>query len=175
MDHHRIYLSGPICGLTFAECTEWRGLVKHRLEDFAEILDPMRDVTADTFDTVITTDGGSQSTADPVMNTDRGIITRDYFDTVTSTLLIVNLLGAKKASIGTVAEIAWAYQARIPIIVIMEDTGNVHEHPFVTELASFRVDNIQRAISVAKSMIGVPNPEVWQGQIPTTHSNTVHG
>lgn len=159
MDHHRIYLSGPICGLTFRECTEWRHKVRDRLEDYAEILDPMRDVESDTPDTVIFDGSGSESTADPSLMTDRGIVVRDYTDTVTSTILIVNLLKAKEKSIGTIAEISWAWQSRIPLIVIMETLGNPHEHPFIREMASFRVNTIERAIAVAKSLIGVPEPE----------------
>src|SRR5258708_37356165 len=106
MDHHKIYLSGPICGFTFAESTKWRFDVFEELADFAEILDRMRDVMSPTADTVIGLSGGSSSTADPVMQSDCGIVTRDYNDTTTSTILFVNLLGATKASIGTVAEIA---------------------------------------------------------------------
>lgn len=152
MDHHRIYLSGPICGLTFAEATQWRHDVFEELADFAEILDPMRDVAP--VDTVLDS-GGSRSTADQVMSTDRGIVIRDHNDTITSTILFVNLLGAQRASIGTVAEIAWAYQ-RMPIVVVMENEGNPHDHPFIRDMASYRVDSIERALNVTRSIMGVP-------------------
>lgn len=156
MDHHRIYLSGPIAGLTFAESTQWRYDVFEELAEFAEILDPMRDVQGD--ETIIPNGLGIefQSTADQSMMTDRGILKRDYNDTITSTILFVNLLGAKKASIGTVAEIAWAFQADIPVIVIMEETGNPHDHPFIREMADYRVDSVERAIKVTRSIMGVP-------------------
>lgn len=156
MDHHRIYLSGPICGLTFSESTEWRNDVREQLEDYAEIMDPMRDVMTATPEEVIFDGGESRSTADSVMSTDRGIVRRDYTDTVTSTILFVNLLGAEKASIGTVVEIAWAYEKRIPIVAVMEEKGNPHDHPFIRDMVDYRVDSIERAVNVALSIMGVP-------------------
>ena len=157
MDHHRIYLSGPIAGLTYVESTQWRYEVFEELADFAEILDPMRDVKPPD-DPGFTPDGvGFEfGSIDPAMMTDRGIYTRDYNDTVNSTILFVNLLGAKKASIGTVAEIAWANEKRIPVIVIMEPAGNPHDHPFIREMADYRVHTIERGITVARSIMGVP-------------------
>jgi hypothetical protein len=158
MDHHRIYLSGPIAGLTFVESTQWRYDVFEELADFAEILDPMRDVQPPVDDKFTPNGVGLEfvSTADVSMMSDRGILSRDYNDTTTSTILFVNLLGSKKTSIGTVAEIAWAYQARIPVVIIMEQSGNPHDHPFIRDMASYRVDSIERAIKVTRSIIGVP-------------------
>ncbi len=150
MDHHRVYLSGPITGLTMAEATTWRDEITSELDEFAEILDPMRDVEGSP-DTIVTE---LLVSADPTMMTDRGLVVRDYTDTITSTILIVNLLGARRVSIGTVIELGWAYQARIPTIVLMEDHGNPHEHAFVRELTSYRVTSIERAIAVAKSVMG---------------------
>jgi hypothetical protein len=155
MEHH-IYLSGPISNLTYAQCTGWRFDITEALDEFADIFDPMRDVDAPTPDTLVTE---ALDSIDPVMMTDRGIVVRDYTDTLNSTILIVNLLGATKVSIGTVAELAWAYHARIPTILLMEDSGNPHEHGFVREFASYRVTHIDRAIAVAKSLMGIP--EGW--------------
>ncbi len=151
---HRVYLSGSISGLTMAEATQWRNEVNDELCEFAEILDPMRDVEAPSPDTLVTESLGS---VDPVMMTDRGIVVRDYTDTISSSILIVNLLDAPRVSIGTVAELAWAYQAQIPTIVIIEATKNPHEHPFVREMTSYRVDTVERAILVAKSLMSVPS------------------
>ena len=90
------------------------------------------------------------------MMTDRGLVTRDYHDTCRADLLIVNLLGARDKSLGTITELAWAYDHRIPTVVVMEPTGtNPHEHPFLREMTSYRVDSIDRAIEVVKSVLGL--------------------
>lgn len=154
MDHHRIYLSGPISHFTWAQATQWRFDLYEELSEYAEVLDPMRDVEPPEDPNTLVTE--AMGSIDPVMMTDRGIVTRDYHDTITATILIVNLLGAQKASVGTIAEISWAWHLKIPTIVIMENDDNPHEHPFIREQTSFRVNTVHRAIAVAKSIMGVP-------------------
>lgn len=161
MDHHRVYLSGPIWGRTFRNVKEWRRQVFNELADYAEILDPMRERQlhpGQTEDDFILT---SLDSPDASIATDRGIIARDHHDTITSTILIVNLLEATSPSIGTISEMAWAYDRRIPVITIMEPSGNPHEHAFVREMTSFRVDSVERAIIVAKSIMGVSLYTTW--------------
>jgi nucleoside 2-deoxyribosyltransferase len=65
----------------------------------------------------------------------------------------VNLLGAKKVSIGTCVEIGWANAHDIPIVLIMEPDGNPHDHAFVTETASFRTDNLNDAVYIVKAIL----------------------
>jgi nucleoside 2-deoxyribosyltransferase len=163
LDHYRVYLSGPIWGRSYSEATEWRNEVYEVLSDYAEVLDPMRDrhlAPGASEDEPILTALVSE---DMTLATDRGIVARDYYDTITSNLLIINLLGAERVSTGTVSEMAWAYHLRIPMIVIVEPTGNPHDHAFIREMTSYRVDSIDRAIRVAKSLMGVPEvePFVW--------------
>lgn len=86
---------------------------------------------------------------DKVMSCSRGIITRDRFDATRCDVLLVNLLGAKKVSIGTVMEIAWADAHRIPIIVVIEPEGNPHEHPMIDEVTGFRATSLTEALAVA--------------------------
>lgn len=154
-----IYLSGPIAHLTYRQATEWRRWVAVELEeDYSdvEVLDPMRDVEADP-DTVIgSADANSYSigSVDTAMLTDRGIVTRDFQDTCRADLVIANLLDTKSVSIGTIAELAWAYDRRIPTVVITEP-GNPHEHPFVREFSSYRVATVEAAIEVTKSVLAL--------------------
>jgi len=79
-------------------------------------------------------------------------MTRDYFDCTTCDILIVNLLGYTRVSIGTVMEIAWAHAHRIPIICIMEE-GNIHDHPMINEAIGFRVESVYDAIDVARAVL----------------------
>jgi nucleoside 2-deoxyribosyltransferase len=149
--YHRIYLSGPMTGLTIAEASGWRNFVKEKLYNIVEFLDPLRDIIKDS--NCIITD--SLESIDKSLETDKGIFFRDYNDIMTSTIIFANLLDAKKPSIGTVSEIAWAYMKQIPVIGIIENHGNPHDVSFIREMISFRVDSLERGISVVKSIIGL--------------------
>lgn len=154
----KVYLSGPIDGLNYAETTGWRDYVGgyfHRAG--VDVRDPMRQrvyknaidrVTADRpLDEVVITVHSS-------MNSDRGITVRDHKDTIMSDLLFVNLLDARKVSLGTVAEVAWAYDRRITTVVVMEESGNCHEHPMLREMISYRVSSLDDGIRVSLSVLG---------------------
>jgi len=85
-------------------------------------------------------------------------MTRDFFDCNRADVVVVNLLGATRVSIGTVMEIAWAYQRHTPTVVIMErdSTVNVHEHPMIAEATGFRVETMEQAAHVAKVILFDP-------------------
>lgn len=147
---HYVYLAGPISGLTLEDCSDWRIEVAKRLDsDEVECLTPLRgkqflagrhEIQADT-----------EIYANP-MTTFKGITRRDMFDTLRATCLFVNLADAKKVSIGTCMEIAWAYQNQIPSIVIMEK-GNLHQHAMIVEACTYVVDSMDTAIGLAKWLL----------------------
>ncbi len=72
---------------------------------------------------------------------------RDSFDVRTADALVVNLTGAKKVSIGTVMEIAWAWEKRTPVIAIVEE-GNIHEHSMLYEAIGWRVTTLDEAMYI---------------------------
>jgi len=159
MNH--IYLAGPITGCTYRNCTSWR----HAFEEFlaeamqnvywrpeeVRCLSPMR--AKDYLNQVGVINKDYPSFQFGPLSCSRGIISRDFFDCTRSDLLVVNLLGATITSIGTMMELAWAYQKRTPSIVIMEREGNLHEHPFVWETTSFRVTSIEEAVHTALAVL----------------------
>jgi hypothetical protein len=51
------------------------------------------------------------------MSKPKGLTTRDRWDAMRCDVLLVNLLGATKVSIGTVLEFGWADAMDIPIVV----------------------------------------------------------
>lgn len=140
-----VYLAGPITGLSFGQCTDWRAAVAVRLRPFGILgVDPMRAKDYLKSEKEIT---GSYE--DKVMSCQRGIMTRDRYDATHCDVLLVNFLGATKVSIGTVMEIAWADSIRTPIICAIEDDGhNTHDHPMVREAIGFRVPTLEEAIQV---------------------------
>lgn len=145
----RIYLAGPISGLSFRECTDWREqfavLLSHRN---IECFSPMRGKEFLRKKEVIHHDY-----PEDVLSTQRAIMTRDFFDCTTCDIVVANFLGAKSVSIGTSMELAWAYQAHKPVICVMEAEGNPHDHPMIREAIGFRVGTIQAAADTAELVL----------------------
>lgn len=87
------------------------------------------------------------------LSTPRGVITRDRFDTQRVDLVIMNLLGATRVSIGSMIELGWADSVRTPIVVVMEPEGNPHEHMMVAELTGFRVTTLEEAKTICVAIL----------------------
>jgi|SRR5579859_1929292 len=149
----KVYLAGPITGLNYKGATDWRFYAKSVLEAVGitayspmrgkEYLDKVKEFTAD----------GDAYKHMGVLSSNRGIITRDRFDATRCDILLANLLGAPKVSIGTVMEIAWADAHRIPIVCCMEESDNVHEHGMITEVLGYRVPTLDEALHVIKAVL----------------------
>lgn len=144
----KVYLAGPITGLTHDGCTDWREKAAAALNsDSVEALTPMRGKAFLKERGEIT----SGSYENPVASS-KGVTRRDMFDTLRATCLFVNLLGAKRVSIGTVMELAWAYQKQIPTVVLMEK-DNVHRHLMVDEACTYIVQDFDEAIGLTKFLL----------------------
>lgn len=161
-----IYLSGPITGLTYKGCTDWRKQVAEELADDVVGVSPLRgkdylahmDEMPHTFET-------------NVMSSQRGIMTRDRYDTMACDALFANLLGVTwaaleqaaaegdirriRASIGTCMEIAWADMLRKPIIIVMEPEDNIHDHPMVRDAAGYRVPTIEEGVALSNALLSL--------------------
>lgn len=147
----KVYLAGPISGLTYDQCTDWRESIKLELAECnINGFSPMR--YKEFIQGIGIIDESQGAIIDHVMCSDRGIMRRDTFDVRTADALFVNLLNAKTVSIGTVIEIAMAHDRQIPIVVIMEDSGNLHDHPMLREAICFRLSTIKEGITVLKSL-----------------------
>ncbi len=152
-NNREVYLAGPIAGLSYSGATDWREYVKRELQPaLINGLSPMRckeylagvaEFTAD----------GDKYRALSVLSSNKGIVARDRFDATRCAVLFVNLLGAKTVSIGTVMEIAWADACRTPIVLVMEVSGNPHEHGMLTEVSGFRVETLDEGIAIVKAIL----------------------
>lgn len=141
-----IYLAGPITGCSYTECTDWRAhfqnLVSHRC------LDPLRGKA------FLREEKDMSGEWPNPLTTAKGIMSRDFFDAHRCDVLVVNFLDCKIVSIGTCFEIAWCHAKRTPIVLVMENHGNIHDHLFVTEACGFRVDTLEAAAKVVKEILG---------------------
>jgi nucleoside 2-deoxyribosyltransferase len=150
-----VYLAGPITGLAYSTVTDWRREFATVLEDAGAVgLDPMR---GKDYLALMSAAIGSSYDAEGAwpLSTSKGIITRDRWDATRCDVLLVNVLGAERVSIGTVMEVAWADDRRKPIVLVMEPEGNPHDHPMIREAAGFIVSTLEDAMSVVGAILGL--------------------
>lgn len=145
---HRIYLAGPIDGLTYADAVDWRDYVRDSMPANIIAYSPMRG-KAGIVDSPDDTIGKWYNS---ILSQPGSIMARDSNDVRKADLVAVNLLGAKKASIGTCMELAWAWDRQIPVVCAME-LGNLHEHPMLNGAISVRVDDLEEMILVIQSIL----------------------
>jgi nucleoside 2-deoxyribosyltransferase len=146
-----VYAAGAISGLTYEGAVTWRDELQRMFDAKGgeiTVLDPMRGKV------FLKETGHIKSTEyENVLATQKGITGRDRNDVYRSDALIVNLLGAQRVSIGTMIELGWADSWRIPIILVMEETGNLHEHAMVREVATYRVTSLCEAAELVSLML----------------------
>lgn len=150
-DCYKIYLSGPITGLSYDEAIGWTDSVKNRLWiDYGiEGYRPMRGKTFLKDATNLSATGNKEN----ILGLQRGVYRRDKFDVLSCDAMLVNLLGAKRISVGTMFEMAWAEDNNKPVVLVMEPEGNVHEHMFVNEAYTYRVDNLDDGIVLVNHIL----------------------
>ena len=147
-----VYMAGAITGLTYDGAEDWRAFAKANLAEHGiKAVSPLRGKDYLRGIPVLTADCAGYGELN-CMSSPRGIMTRDRFDATRCDILLVNLLGAERVSIGTVMEIAWADAVRTPVVLAMEPTGNIHEHAMISEAVGFRVSTLPDALHIIKAI-----------------------
>jgi nucleoside 2-deoxyribosyltransferase len=143
-----VYLAGPISGLNYSGATEWREYVKNIIDIRILTLSPMR---AKDFlkDIDKFSDYGYEHHP---LSTAKGINTRDYFDVQRADAVFVNFLEAKKVSIGTVMEIAWARAFNKPVVCCMEE-DNPHRHAMLEYACGFILPTLEEGIDTLQALL----------------------
>jgi nucleoside 2-deoxyribosyltransferase len=155
----KIYLAGPITAGSYAGVTEWRDYVRQQMIGYCSKLSPGNENYIHCFSPMRHKEYLLQETniadtyEENITSSQKGITTRDRFDATRADILFVNLLGATRVSIGTMIELGWADANRIPIVLVMEKSGNIHDHGMVREICGFRTDNLDEAISAAAKIL----------------------
>lgn len=144
-----VYMAGPISGLTYADGQSWRDYVAANLPQEIRAISPLRAKAQALARVGIITD----SYEDNPLTSTSGITTRDRQDCTRADAVIFNMLGAKTVSVGTCIEFGWADAHRIPIILVMEKTGNLHEHPMVRGVAGYRVETLDQGIAILEAVL----------------------
>lgn len=172
MTTKRLYLAGPIAGLTYEQAAlDWRAQVISALHDDHHCTAPSDgSIHSAQYQTIhcyspmrgkVFLKGtgeviGKQGYEQHPMSSMQGIIGRDRNDVMMADAVFMNVYGAKAVSIGTTVELGWADAFRKPVILIL-DKGGAHDHAFFKGLATYVCDSIEQGIECAKALL-IPNP-----------------
>lgn len=145
----KVYLSGPITGLNYQEARYGRR------KQFADLLLPPHTVLSP-----MRHEGHLAELQGPIekaypenlFSRPKMIVAKDHLDIQECTIMVADLWGAKKVSIGTVAEHGYAFALNKTIVTIMEP-GNIHWHPFITETSSVIVPTLEEAAVIVNSLL----------------------
>lgn len=165
-----VYLAGPITGLNWNGATDWRASARQWLEARGILaFSPLRGKEYLAKEQDITGNPDVMRAWGQPLSTPKGICARDSWDVRTSSVVLMNLLGATRVSIGTMVELGWASAWRVPVILAMEGAPvvkgdnlniapeqtreNPHHHAMVDELADFTVPTLDEALHLVRSLL----------------------
>lgn len=144
----RVYLAGPMKGLSVESANGWREEITLALAPEIACYSPMRQVAE-----CAGSNGRVEASYEHhVLHNQKSLTTRDRLDVMRADLVIANLITAKSVSIGTCIEVGWCDAWRIPL-VLMLDEGGPHEHPMIREAAGWIVRTNHEAAYVARSVL----------------------
>lgn len=78
---------------------------------------------------------------------------RDHHQIRQSAVLILDFLGAKKVSAGSMIEIGWATELGKPVVMIAEP-DNINMHVMARNLVTFIATNRAQAAAVVRTLLG---------------------
>ena len=124
----KIYLAGPITGLTYKEATGWRKQVREALPDDWKILDPMR--------------GKShlRGVGALAANFDSGMdaVSRDLSDIRDADVVLAHFAASvtpTTVSLGTSCEIGYAYALGKPVVAVVR-RNTPYDHIFIDHMCT---------------------------------------
>lgn len=158
----RVYLAGPITGLTYDGATDWREEVINALWPRVVGVSPMRgksylaklSVIEDAVKQQASIGGTSEDLykLGNVMSSPQGITGRDRNDVMHADAVLMNLLGATRVSIGTMIEAGWADAFRKPLVVVREP-DNLHAHGMLDAMATYTVSTLDEGIHLVNLLV----------------------
>lgn len=135
-----VYLAGPITGLEFDAAKEWRDPSSEfcqRLQALGwETRSPMRD--KEKFRV--------KGKLSAFFDEGAAAVNQDLQDIVEADAVILNVLDAERVSLGSMAEMGYAYATLTPVIVVTEGEENIHHHVFTDYMAERIVPDLNSAI-----------------------------
>lgn len=142
----RVYLAGYINNEVIEQCSEWRKKLRTHYHNYKgqvypiTFLDPMN---GEADYNVKLENEGLQSRIPS-----RAIMLRDYHSVVKLADVVIanmNTFGRQRAPIGTIMEVAWAWEHHKPVIVISEEECWI-KHPMFSSATAILCKNVDELI-----------------------------
>jgi nucleoside 2-deoxyribosyltransferase len=140
----KIYLAGFIQGTVIDKCIAWRKQIRDHYDNWKGqgsygicFLDPLN---GEHFNE-ISPDGLKGSLPS------NAIVHKDYHCVKNADLIVCNMdtFGQERPLIGTMFELAWAYEFR-KAVVLITDNHVYEQHPFLTNTVSWYVKNVDELL-----------------------------
>lgn len=144
----KIYLAGPITGFTVEEVIT--NITSHASRLSIMGYDVLHPFIGSCGVSII--NGPLQPYGYTGISSDHSIFCRDKWCVLQADIIIVNLIGAKRVSIGSMMELAWASDHNKHTIVVIED-NNMHQHAFVKEAADLIFTELDSAFDYLEKLI----------------------
>lgn len=78
---------------------------------------------------------------------------RDFWFATKCDVVLANFENSTKASIGTCIELGWASASEVPIVSVIPE-GNVHVHPMVLALSTWRAYDLEEGLRIVCALNG---------------------
>lgn len=178
MSYGKVYLAGPITGLTYGDSVDWRRFAERFLEEWdIEALSPMRGKKYLEAVGIIEDVSYGEDNAEWALSAAAGFTQRDHGDCMNSDVVLCNFLGADRVSIGTVLEVAWAHAYRKQLIVVVDapidppadmhnkpwhdkngvlrspDGRNIHDHAMIRQVAGYVVPTLEHGLNLIPAIL----------------------
>lgn len=147
----KIYLAGPMAGLTITEANQWRYALEDAHSHLFQFINPCRNKEDLENQGVLTQFGYDES----FMGQEHTVFMRDTHDVRTCDALLVNFLGADRISVGTIFEIGMAWTLRKPIVAVVEKYDNPYDHIFTRQAATASVTTLSEGVMVLRSLFNL--------------------
>jgi len=137
---NKVYLAGPMGGLTYAEVIGWRQRAAEDLNLHSiSSISPVRGIRPGTSLDQIMEINGVEEFDGP----SKGFM-RDFYDVERCDLVLAHY-PRSMISVGTICEMAWAYQLNIPII-LSGKIDMIREHMFISSMVLQFADSLSQGI-----------------------------
>lgn len=146
----KVYLSGPISGSADGAIVGWRQRAAELLPRKVELFDPSAS-HYDASSAYMLPESDSEK-LDRLMH-GRLVVDRNKHLIQSSDVVLANFLHANRASIGSIGELFWANAFRVPIVIVRESTGNVHDHAMVNAIASVVAFSLEDGCAAVQNML----------------------
>ena len=131
---YKIYLCGPMNGLSVEVSRGWRNELIEFLPPYISALDPFFG-KHNLRNEMIIKDVKNNQNYVGYTTTDKSILRRDYWYVQQCDLVFANLnVHPGIAGVGSSAEIAWSWAMQKPLLVVMGE-NNPYDHPMVRDAA----------------------------------------